>query len=239
MPFAISKLTSCCLLRWTDIAKTMFRSEGDVKNRWNTRGFRDLRKALAASSLERMEQLIVARQSGFPVELLSASVTHSMDLPVAHSMLNVVRDNSEQKKPPADPILREANASCKMSPAQIKNSQQNNEILPKGSFTSETETDDSLPEDDSIAGLVAQDMALVLPPLCVEPSPSWDPDASAFGKFDATTLPTASPDCPWPSSLLIFTSPMDSDFEYRINTPRSGEVSTCLQSSNHNHFAHV
>jgi hypothetical protein len=169
-----------------------------------------------------------------------------VDVPLAHSAEKLVHDNSEDKKPPANPFPNETNGNCKRPPAdyrpceaQAEISEQNDDILTKGNSTSDTETDDSLPEDGSIAGLVAQDMERVLPPLCVEPSPSWDPDASMLGKFDATTLPITSPACPWPSSLQIFTSPMDNDFESRIDTPQSGGVDTGLQGETHSYFAHV
>lgn len=223
----------------------MFRSEGDVKNRWYTRGFRDLRKALAMSGVERMEQLIVTRQSGFPVDLLSTSVIYSVIFPVGELAEDLPDDNIEQDKIPAETSPRETNTNRKMPPAQYlpceakaKSSKQNDGILSKGS--SDTETDESLPGDDSIAGLVAPDMARVLPPLGVQPSPSWDLDTSMLGKFDATTLPITSPAYPWPSSLQMFTSPMDSEFECRIDTQYSGGVNIALhQSASLSYFAHV
>jgi len=216
----------------------MERSEGDVKNRWNTKGFRELRKALSATTMQRMSQLIIARHAGFPVELLPGSVA------IGISSGDLIQGETGSTMPLADSAPCETSVG---SDDSADDSLQPDVLIPTKTrdvllFASSKDNDKMQDDDDddgSIAGLVAQEMSRELPPLSIAPSPSWGTDESLFGKFDTTSLGinnNTDAAYQWPTPKPILFSPVS---HLNSGAPIGGRVETCTPSVHNSYFPHV
>ena len=162
----------------------MQRSENDVKNRWNSKGYSRYHKILSSGSLDTTTAMLkerTATMTGPELAANVASLQKFQGIPeeiLSHFRMsrNIHTDGKRLKIHKSDsiPVETEAKmpADASMKQLETRDTTKVADLI-----------DDSMQEDDDpIAGLVAYERSRWLPHLTATPSLSWGD--SSFGNFD-------------------------------------------------------